>query len=433
MTSTLGVIVNTFAQSLFSATLTLLLAGLATIGLMSFRQYPKWIEPILILPAFLPPLYLVSAGLNFYPLQGLGAVVVMHSFMNLGFVAVAIKNLISTHLGQSLELAFLEGATSKQLLKTIFLVFKKDLTYLWALIFLVSFTSYTVPTIFGFETLELLIASTLRISIPTAWNFAAIEITALLFLSYFLSRLNYSTAKTIPVNLKLFCFPFLSIVALIPILFLIIGLLIPFTLTPRGFNQFPLFGFVRSSVELGLVTGGGVLFLSCVIALFLPYQRVQTFILTLHFPSAALIALLAINLELDVFLKTAIGLILLLTPFVFKWIVFSHGVGLRNQWSNARLLGASNIQIFKKITAPQLLPSLFRAAGLASLFGCSDFSISAILSDSEWTLPVAIQNLLSLYRLDLATLLMLILIAISMCCYFLFLGIGYGIHKKFKS
>ena len=103
-------------QAILSTLLTMILGGLATLGLLSIAggmpsKKMQFLQFALILPGFVPPLLVVTLSvrvMNYLP-TGLWAVVFFHVLMNVGLVTVILYHLIRERASEWLEFSQVAG------------------------------------------------------------------------------------------------------------------------------------------------------------------------------------------------------------------------------------------------------------------------------------------------------------------------------------
>jgi thiamine transport system permease protein len=437
-------------QAFVSSSLAIFLGILGGLGLLSL-QSAFWIhtlETISMIPAFLPPLFVVVGVLNVtswighFP-YGLAAVIATHALMNVGYVATRVRRLFEARLGAMAELALIEGASSASFFFVALRLLSRDLLLIGFVLFGVCLTSFAIPLILGGSsgtTLEVLIYSRLRCGhgMRQAVAMALIQVGVLFALGLFLLRgLTVAKRQWSTPN------PFarhrlLLVLALAPTFLLAFGLMQGLWMGVPKFlsllTQIPLLSWSLCSLIVGITVGLGVFLLSSTIAFLLPHVGLQAFLIGFAQPSTAVFGLslviLGAHSATAVFAKMVAGLILILTPFVFRWVLLSPLFSLRDQIESALILGADRSHIFSKIVFPQIAWQLFQGAGLAAVWGACDFSLSSFVAGHAWTLALGIDDMLSTYQHELATVLLWIMFLVATFCYLLFVGVGYGIYQR---
>ena len=142
---------NTTIQAGFSAFLSLVTGFFLSLGLLEVANRKKIntaIDFLFLLPNFLPNLFIVIGLMNLvdpFPMGILG-IVLVHVFINFGFVGILIKNLIVEKLGRSGELALVLGVSRINFIfKIILPQLKYDFLRIYLYVFTISFSSFAIP------------------------------------------------------------------------------------------------------------------------------------------------------------------------------------------------------------------------------------------------------------------------------------------------
>lgn len=438
-------------QSALSTMISLGLGAWGALGLCALRR-PSWIltmELLVLVPAWLPTLFVLLGVMSFvtqfaqFPF-GLFGVVMIHVWINAGLVAVALSRLMRARLGGQIELAWLEGATRWQFLRSaIGPSLKNEIAILGLVVFGFCLTSLAVPLIAGgpnAQTLDLFAYQQVQFGqgVGTAMGVAWIEVVLLALLVRWLARPALARRDSV-VNLRFLAMPSALIVFVGLGLILVVATL--FSL-PRGLEQmsdWPQAGDVMLEALTGTVlisAGTGILVALALsmIAFLMPHQGFRGWLLALNSPSTLLVGLAFFSLgpALGWFVgfKLMLALTLLFVPVLYRWLIDGALVELREQIFVARTLGASWGLIWRRITLPQLLPELSLTAALAALWAAGDFALSGLIASQDITLAMLVEDLLSSYRLEMASLMMAILLMIAFLISGAFLGAGYVLGRK---
>lgn len=442
---------NSFLQAFFSAFFSLALGTWVAFGLICFtdgyrRHYRMLLEVLCLLPNFLPPLFTLLSILNFidpFPM-GIVGITIAHTVINFGLVAVMLANIIENKIGGLAELAYIEGASRGQFLRQAFWpILKHDLFLLFLFVFAVCFGSFAVPLIVGGgrgTTMEVLIYEKIRLS--SNWSEAvvlAVLQSAFIFAVSFFAKRGGTTSSDRMANLRI-----LRMFSGIGILLLIMtfGFLGYAQGVVEGFRQIsafyelqsPLiwnfFGSLIVGMAVGLFSYGSLL----VIAYCWPKMWFEKFLAGYVAPSTALCCfaflIMGTNESFWPFIKITLAFNLLCLASLYRmgW----DGVlrGLENQITIARILGAEAPQIFKQVLLPQISRRAALFAGVAAVWACGDYSVSRILAHRDVTLGMMTETLMSSYRLGMATILSLSLIACGVICFFIMMGVGRVVGRK---
>ncbi|MEZ0393072.1 MAG: ABC transporter permease subunit [Pseudobdellovibrionaceae bacterium] len=419
-----------------------LLLGFFQVQRASF--YRLWmtrpLEVLLLLPNFLPPLFILLVLLSLvqpFP-TGIPGVVLVHIMMNAGLVALLLKSLIENKLRPLVEAAYMEGSGQWRFFQASFGMLRRDLFAIFLFVFILCFCSFSVPLIAGggkATTLEILIYEKIRIS--GAWGEALslsfIQMLLILLLSSvpFQARKNlFSSQNPLPM-LK-------SRVGMVLLFLYCFGLIFYFlSQSLKGWLQvFAVQGLWQAALELlpfslmfGLSVGGLVAFLLLLTAWGAPDEKLHRLISGMVSPSTALMGfslLFFISNESPwVEIKWALGFAYLIFSTLYRWGWDQKLSGLRDQIQVANLLGASRHLIFTDILLPQLLNPLAWIASVASLWALGDFALGKIVMGRDASLSLLIETLMSSYRLPAAHALMGLLLVMGCLCFLFFWGIAY--------
>lgn len=442
---------NTFVQAFFSATFSLLLGLWGAAGLLGFssdlrRYWRSLLEMLLLIPNFLPAIFTLLAALNLvdpFPMGKIG-VILVHTLLNWGLVAVLLAGLIEQKAGGVAELAWLEGCGRLRFLaRGLLPMLAKDLALLWVFVFSICFGGFAVPLVVGGgsgTTLEVLIYERIRLS--TDWSqavvIAALQ-SVLLFGLAWLAASGRSAAKSRPANLRLFT----TWSGLIPIAAMTFFLGFGYVQgLPSGFAQAGIFVELAGdlwraflgSLWVGLSVGGGCFALLLAFAALIPSRWFERFMAGFTPPSQALTAfafLVAVpNDWVGPLWKIPVALILLTMPTLWRMGWQADLDGLRRQREVADTLGAGPRDFILTILIPQLAPRAGTLSGLAAVWACGDFAVSRILAHRDLTLAMMTETLMGSYRLGLATLLSSAVFASGVLCFAAMKGAGRVLGRK---
>ncbi|MCX7979162.1 MAG: ABC transporter permease subunit, partial [Bdellovibrionaceae bacterium] len=165
---------NTFCQAGLSALISIVLGFWLALGLLflshNFPTLRRLADVLCLAPSFLPPIFVLLAVLNLvdpFP-TGLAGIVLIHVWINSGFMAVMIAAVIELRAGRFMEIAWVLGASRWRILFDILIpLIRRDLMLLFAFVFALCFSSFAIPLVVGGgkgTTLEVLIYEKIRIS-----------------------------------------------------------------------------------------------------------------------------------------------------------------------------------------------------------------------------------------------------------------------------
>lgn len=396
----------------------------------------------LLLPNMIPPLFLALGLLNLVSVwmhfpYGLGAVVCAHFLLNGGLVAVALDRLVHAKAGGLAEVCWVLGVSPYRFWRQVAWPYLKgDLACLFLFVFSLCFTSFSLPLLLSGEravTLEVAIFDSIRMD--GRWDkavmLAAIQSVVLFVLAWALPH-PFWPAKPARSPLTYLQWRQGRFFVFLPAAILFVGWV-------QGFWQGLISEFPHEAtsvlIEAGLTTfaiavavGMIHLFIFLLIAFVSPSDRLRRFLNGYLSPSPVItgFALLLIPGDGDVWdlLKVIVALTLISLPLLYRWIVHSALEGLSGQILLARTLGASWFSILMEVVWPQVSVPVSRACGLAALWASGDFALSGILAGDINTLPLVMDSLIGVYRMEAAQVLMLPLLVIGLCAYFFFVMMG---------
>lgn len=441
---------NTFIQAAASAVLSLVVGFWGALGLLNFsvadgRRWRSFFEILCLLPNFLPTIFVLLATLNVirpFPM-GLGGIVIVHTIMNFGLVAVILSRLFENKLGGMVELAYIEGVSrARFIFKALGPLLKKDLLLLGLFIFVVCFGSFAVPLVVGGgkgTTVEVLIYEKIRLS--SDWSsafFLALLQSLFIFILSLLTYRERSLQVARPANLRLLRSASGLVVIVLITLLLVVGYLQG--LFQGGSSDFDgmalvIFNYFVGSLTIGL--GTGILCYICLMLVAYCWSQpwFEKFMNGYMAPSTSLtcFSLLVItsNEGIYPFIKIPVALILLGLNGLFRMGWDGELRSLQSQTRVAYAMGASPGLIFREILFPQLSVPAGFLAGLASIWACGDFAVSRILAHHDLSIAMMTETLMSSYRLSQASLLSLLIIVLGLVCFGFCWGGGYVLRRKF--
>lgn len=165
-----------------------------------------------------------------------------------------------------------------------------------------------------------------------------------------------------------------------------------------GFGAWPAFA---RSVALGLAVAAiatpiGALAARALTFGAVPFPRAVSALLLAPIALPPFAAVLGVNvLLLRAFVPPVIGVVLVLVVLAIPYTAFvmrtAYGAYDRGYEDEARLLGASKLQVARRVHLPMIAPALARAAFLAFLVAWSDYIVTVIVGGGELvTLPLVV-------------------------------------------
>lgn len=443
---------NSLVQAFFSAFFSLVLGLWAALGILSFSNggRSRWrsgLEVLCLLPNFLPPLFVLLATLNVidpFPV-GIAGIVIIHTLMNFGLVAVLLSGGLETKLGGVIELAYVEGVSRWRFITQGMLpMLKKDFWLLGLFIFVVCFGSFSVPLIVGGgkgTTMEVLIYEKIRLS--SDWG-SAVFLAALQ--SIFIFSLSLIAAKGQGVsgsriaNLNLIRMRS-GIAVIIAVSLLYVtgyaqGLVAGFGMLSTFYElQSALLWSFAGSIVIGMTVGCMIYAGLMLIAYCWPKKWFEKFLAGYVAPSTSLacfcLLIIAPNGGIYPFIKIPLALMLLSLNSLFRMGWDSELTALQTQMTAAYAMGASAKQIFWEIQFPQMSARAGILAGIGSVWACGDFAVSRILAHRDLSIAMMTETLMSSYRLNQATVLSLLIVVAGLICFALCVGGSRVLRRKF--
>lgn len=445
---------NSSLQSLVSAVVCMIMGFVAALGLIRTQNKNPILHAALVglclLPQFLPPIVILVSimnGLQPFPM-GLPGIVIVHAFSYFGMTALLIENQARNVLSQTLHVVQVMGVSRVRYWWQIgFPLLRKDLILILTYLMAVFFTSFSIPLIVGGgkgTTLEVLIYEKVRFS--TDWSSAvtlSFVQTVFIFILSFLALKGRAQFAKQNVSLQWLG----SHIGVLFVMIVMAGFIISYSsgvisglqqignLTLYGYELIEAFlasmmlafltyclfmGFLYVFCSMGFVHRSVDVFLSGFIA---PSTALTCFALLILFPATAIWS----------YIKIPIAFLLLGFPALYRLGWGEKFKSLKNQIQIAQTMGAGPQQILKSVTWPQMKSHSRFMSGLMATWACGDFAISRILSTSDFTLGLIVENLLTSYRMGLASLLSFLLVIACGLCFSIILGMDYVDRRKFKN
>lgn len=461
----LSVALLTLQQALASAAASVALGFVGALGLMSIANRGLTSMRLLaLLPSAAPILLLILAFLKvFVAFRGIAAIVALHSIINSGVVALALFAAVEVRLSGFAELAFIEGTGRVTFIRRVLApLLMPDLIKSFLFVFILCFVSFSVPLVLGGSratTLEVLIWQKIRIDADwsQALRVSAFQMFVILSFSFLLSHqffVSSASFKTMgsrlksgsrPRALQHFGWSGGLIVVLAPLLLMAVGAFDSLLTGVREFFNTPAIAAILpevifNSFSVSLMTGA---FVSAVFAV-IAYSEIsgwsRRLLLGYSAPSAAItgFAILVVWREFGFAteVKIALAIAMVSLPGLFRLRLDEAIASLRGQRDTARVLGASEAQIFWHILVPALAPTFGFLSGLAAVWAWGDFALSSVIAERPVTLALTIQSLMESYHFEIATALIWVLLMGAVATFFifqlLFMGVARVTSEEFK-
>lgn len=427
---------NSFEQGFYSMLLSLFMSCFLLPGYWFFKGKFKFLlQIILLLPSFVPPLFIVMSffwWMNPFPIGTIGVVLVQGS-MNAGLLTVLIDRSIDKHQG-IIDAALVMGAKRFRIIFEIFRIIRSEISLYLLMIFTFCFSSFSIPILVGGNrstNLEVLIYEKLRLDARAgeALTLSLLQLFLISFLSLILLKFNgktnfewknsseYST-KRLSNTFSLFLIFIYSIFFILPLVlvscFSLRSLLLIDSLPSEILSLLPdtLFMAFASSLIF--------LILAVIYIWGFPLYYLPRLSKSWISPSLAVLGfsfwLLPASSSLIVY---AISLAIFFFISVYRMIIDPKLETLRGQINVARVMGASDSLIWKQILLPQLWPTICFSAGIVAVWSLGEFALGKILLSQTRTWAQLAEDLMSSYRIDQA-LALEFLILILACLFLLF-------------
>ncbi len=440
------VLQQTFLQASASSLAALILGLAGALGLVrvSSRVVRRGLETLVLLPSLLPTLFVLVAMLNLvtaftrFPFGFLG-VVLVHTVVNMGLVAVILSRRLESLGGPMIELATVEGVSRLRLLFAVLGALRADIGRLGFAIFATCFTAVSAPLIVGAgrgETIEVLIyrAVISRGDWSYGLSLAILQVGVVALFSWMmpLPQLRESTSEVRNLS-RLPVFAGLTVMLLITAVLVVGG----FLNLGEGLGEFakqPTLVLTWVSALAGtfaecFMVGALSWLLLATMAYQYPHPWLHRVVAAVVAPSAAVMAL-ALFVVFDaqsapkplVLFVISLGFAVLVWPALYRFRLESRLAELEPQIQVARVLGASRWRIFFRVVRPQIKSDLGFLAGVSALWASGDFVLASLVAGRELTLGIAAQGFLGGYRLGLAAVMTLSSLVVGLMVYAIFVG-----------
>jgi ABC-type Fe3+ transport system permease subunit len=408
-------------QALLSVLLTTLCGAVCASGLMWMRYRFRGnlqfaIEYAILLPSILPSLFVIISVLSVvphFPLDMYG-VVIVHALSMMGFCGVLFVRLLDDRLGQHAVVAKTLGSSGFFFIQKMFPLIARDLWLILSVLFFYFLTSISIPLVIGgtaLTSVEKMIYD--QVVVHHDWN-TAIEyflLQLVLLLPMFVFAQSYSTRTNVHAEYMRLCASRTCVVfAFLPTSILLMGLMMRLLPGLRALGTYPEFYnalpvVLVGSMLLGFVAGGVSVILLCVWTLLSLHNQGKVLLRVLCVPSVTMVAFgfsLWSAEGVWRFFYSAVALAIIFVPFLFRLGIYQNLQRLQTQIESARQMGANTVFLYARVVLPQLSPNILRMGGLSAVWSMSDFAVSRVILERDWSLGLWIQSLVQQYRWDVA-------------------------------
>ena len=403
------------------------------------------VEYIVLLPSVLPSLFVIIAVLGAiknFPL-GFYGVVILHILSLSGFSSVLLLRLFDDKLGVYSCTARSLGAQGTFFLRKMWPLIYRDVLLVCGVFFFYFLTSISIPLIVGgtgFTSIEKVIFD--QIAVHQNWN-AALQyfiIQALWLIPVFIWTQSYSSrVATSNAKMSLGASSLGLVTIITPTLLVLSGL---FLRGLPGFQALAVFPEFHQNLHLVIVGSLLLGFLTGTLTLlmllgwsFLSLEPIGFKLLrALCVPSVSLLSLgytVFLYHGVSSFFNAAFALALIFVPLLYRLGLHPQIARLEVQREMALQLGATTGYIFKKVVFPQVAHQIFILSGLAAVWSMSDFTISRIILEKDWSLGLWMQSLVNQYRWDVAVAGCWLLILCGFIVFFFFWSVSRVCRREF--
>lgn len=434
----LSVFGNTLSQAALSSLLVLFFGFIGAIGIVSIKnkRLKKIVNSISLYSTMVPAIFLTLALLNvfkFYPF-GFWGIVFAHVLSMVPFSALILSRLIEEKIPNLERLCYLEGASLLLFLQSAIGYLKKDIFSVFFYCLIIFTSSFSIPLILGhgFMVSETYVNDLIKVQGRTdlAIIYCLMQIAAIFFLSRFV-RINLLIKKNTKGESYLFKQKYFSLIAVLPVFLILFGIFSGFGSALTQISNLDLsFYTIADIVFNSLIVGYGTALLLILLFSALSYfhfkHNLMRFFYSFTMPSTALIGVLfwfLFSRENFLFFQLILGLILVHFTALFRLEVFDKLQSLSGQVRVAELMGAGRFEIYKTVALPQVMPSIVFVSALGGFWAVGDFAFSQMILGNDSTLSLFIYSLMSQYRMELASLLIMVLFFVGLFVFFTIQGL----------
>lgn len=408
-------------QALWSVAFTCAAGALTTGGLLWFRRRfggrgLVFMEYMVALPSLLPSLFVIISVLSVIPKFpfGLKGVVLLHAISMMGFTGVLFFRLIDDKWGSHSLMAQVLGAKGFYFFRRMFPLIARDVMLILSVLFFYFLTSISIPLIIGgsaFTSVEKTIYDQLAVVHDPNKAIQYFLLQSLFLIPTFAFAQSYSSRSgTLTETMRMGASGIGFLISLVPPMILLMGLmlrLIPglraMTTYPEFFRSLPI--VLTGSLLLGFLAGGICSLLLAVWTLLNLKYSTRRMLKVLCVPSVSVVAfgfsLWSVEGE-GAFVFAALALAVIFVPVLFRLGIYQRLLYLQTQIDSARQMGATTWFLFRRVVWPQICPTLFMLSGLCAVWAMSDFAVSRLILERDWSLGLWIQSLVQQYRWDVA-------------------------------
>jgi thiamine transport system permease protein len=445
-------ILFTSVQAALSAGASLALGLLGAFGLQAvlLSRGPvvaRWCEALVLLPNAVPVLLVIIAALKLFPwARGLPGIVLVHTVLNAGLIAVAAVRLFRAKISGLAELAWIEGSSRWRFFRRgVLPLLWMDFQLLFLFVFAVCFSSFAVPLVLGGSratTTEVLIFQKIRIEGDWlgALALSSVQMLVLFVMTMVLRRENPTAMVGRATRAPLLSWGPGLIAILLPTLLLIVGMTEGLGAGLRQIRNMEFLGrelpsLIARSFVVGVGSGLACATALLMLAFLAPQGWLRRFLIGYVAPSSVLTGFALLILWRDpsqaaAMVRMIVGITIVAVPSFYRLQWDATLQGLEGQRQVARTLGASDGLIFARVIFPQVIRAALAIGGLAAFWAWGDFALSSVVASRAITLAMLAHSLMESYRLDAATVLVWLVVLGGAVTFFVFVGVGNVVGSK---
>ena len=437
-----------FIQALWSASICLIIGLLGALGLTKYKNKPL-LEMFILLPSFFPSLFVIFSLLTFFSLlpfdfpYGLSGIVIAHVVIYSGLTCTMLSRMLKESCGSQIILSKMFGHSQKSIFFYVLLPnIKRDLFTVFLTLLCLCLGSFSIPLVLGggkWVTTEMAIYELIRFEgdLTSAAFLSVYQIFILFFFIYFIPHFREKkvTLDCQEIGSKWFiCLPITITLLLIVTCFIDLIAGWP-SFTATLFDSLLLLKSFGGTLLISFLTGCMILFFLSLIAFVGPSVFLDKLYLLFMMPSTAVMGFSLLFLsyyfewELRALIQTsfltALGLSLLFLGGLYRWKWSGEVFRLASQRQLAKLMGHGHWSIFLYIIWPQSRSLAFYLAGLAAFWAAGDFALSLmIFKDASATLGLLLNSMISSYRFNGASWVLLFMLLSGFLMWFCFFILG---------
>lgn len=436
---------NSFLQALGSTALAALIGFFLVPGCWYFQRKWRTLSSwLLLLPSLLPPLFILLvffSALDPFPI-GIPGVILVQGFMYGGFCAAELADRIENRLSGLTDVAKVFGAKRLFFLRKSWGLYSSEVFSLLFGIFLVCFTSFSIPVLVGGgrgTNLEVLIYEKLRLGQQTGQALFIVMVQSLILLPFIFLRNDRQKIERKSDSAISFLSSKISAVFLILyVVFFMLPIVLNLGSAFRAISEIEglwsqIAEFLPFTVLTSMTAGFLCLLLCLVFGLYFPQNYLNQFSRSWLMPGAVFIGF-AFWPWVDSATTTIYTLALFLLFFLSAYRIFvSRQLELLlGQIEVGHVVGASSFLIWRQIVVPQIWRQSCLAAGIVSVWSIGEFALGQVMLSQTASWAQLSESLLASYRTDAALGVGIMTLFVGFLMFLFFRGVGHVFDFKYK-